>query len=73
MKAAEQAALQGALALDQLQARGLVDDTRVAETLVNRRAGKLGSMRMRLPAAICFGHKETQAIVCCGTCRTTAG
>ena len=36
-----------ALALDQLQARGLVDDTRVAETLVNRRAGKLGGMRMR--------------------------
>ena len=36
-----------ALALDQLQARGLVDDTRVAETLVNRRAAKLGGMRMR--------------------------
>lgn len=36
-----------ALALDQLQARGLVDDARVAETLVNRRAGKLGGMRMR--------------------------
>ena len=36
-----------ALALDQLQARGLVDDTRVAETLVNRRSGKLGGMRMR--------------------------
>jgi regulatory protein len=36
-----------ALALDQLQARGLVDDTRVAETLVNRRASKLGGMRMR--------------------------
>jgi regulatory protein len=25
----------------------LVDDTRVAETLVNRRAGKLGGMRLR--------------------------
>ena len=36
-----------ALALDQLQARGLVDDARVAETLVNRRSGKLGGMRMR--------------------------
>jgi regulatory protein len=36
-----------ALALDQLQARGLVDDARVAETLVNRRAGKLGGMRLR--------------------------
>jgi len=36
-----------AQALDQLQARGLVNDTRVAETLVNRRAGKLGGMRMR--------------------------
>lgn len=36
-----------AQALAQLEARGLVDDTRVAETLVNRRAGKLGSMRLR--------------------------
>lgn len=36
-----------ALALDQLQARGLVDDARVAETLINRRAGKLGGMRLR--------------------------
>ena len=36
-----------AQALDQLQARGLVDDARVAETLVNRRSGKLGGMRMR--------------------------
>jgi len=34
-------------ALAELEARGLVDDTRVAETLVNRRAGKLGGMRMR--------------------------
>jgi regulatory protein len=34
-------------ALAQLEARGLVDDTRVAETLVNRRAGKLGGMRLR--------------------------
>jgi regulatory protein len=33
--------------LAQLEARGLVDDTRVAETLVNRRAGKLGGMRLR--------------------------
>jgi len=34
-------------ALAQLEARGLVDDTRVAETLVNRRAGKLGGIRLR--------------------------
>jgi regulatory protein len=36
-----------ALALDQLQARGWVDDSRVAETLVNRRAPKLGGLRLR--------------------------
>jgi len=36
-----------ALALAQLQAKGLVDDARVVETLVNRRAGKLGGMRLR--------------------------
>ena len=36
-----------AQAVAQLEARGLVDDSRVAETLVNRRAGKLGSMRLR--------------------------
>jgi len=34
-------------ALAQLEAKGLVDDTRVAETLVNRRAIKLGGMRLR--------------------------
>lgn len=34
-------------ALAQLEAKGLVDDTRVVETLVNRRAGKLGGMRLR--------------------------
>ena len=34
-------------ALAQLAAKGLVDDTRVVETLVNRRAGKLGGMRLR--------------------------
>ena len=34
-------------ALAQLEARGLVSDTRVVETLVNRRAGKLGGMRLR--------------------------
>jgi regulatory protein len=37
-------------ALAQLEAKGLVDDTRVAETLVNRRAGKLGGMRQELQA-----------------------
>jgi regulatory protein len=36
-----------AQALAQLEAKGLVDDTRVVETLVNRRAGKLGGMRLR--------------------------
>ncbi len=34
-------------ALAQLEAKGLVDDTRVVETLVNRRAGKLGGLRLR--------------------------
>jgi regulatory protein len=36
-----------ALALAQLEAQGLISDTRVVETLVNRRAGKLGGMRLR--------------------------
>ncbi|MFM7697537.1 MAG: recombination regulator RecX [Limnohabitans sp.] len=36
-----------AQALAQLEARGLVDDTRVAETVVNRRASKWGSARLR--------------------------
>lgn len=34
-------------ALAQLEAKGWVDDARVVETLVNRRAGKLGGMRLR--------------------------
>jgi regulatory protein len=34
-------------ALAQLEAKGLMSDARVAETLVNRRASKLGSMRLR--------------------------
>jgi regulatory protein len=34
-------------ALAQLEAKGLVDDARVVETLVNRRAGKLGGLRLR--------------------------
>lgn len=34
-------------ALAQLEAKGLLDDTRVAETLVNRRADKWGGMRLR--------------------------
>lgn len=33
--------------LDELQARGFIDDQRVAESLVHRRAGKLGAMRIR--------------------------
>ena len=34
-------------ALAQLEAKGLVDDARVVETLVNRRVGKLGASRLR--------------------------
>ena len=34
-------------ALAQLEAKGLVDDARVVETLVNRRSGKLGATRLR--------------------------
>ena len=34
-------------ALGQLKAKGLVSDERVVETLVNRRAGKLGANRLR--------------------------
>lgn len=33
--------------LADLETRGLLDDHRVAETLVNRRAGKLGGLRLR--------------------------
>ena len=36
-----------AQALAQLEAKGLVSDARVAESLVNRRASKLGGMRLR--------------------------
>ncbi len=34
-------------ALAQLEAKGLIDDTRVVETLVNRRSSKLGASRLR--------------------------
>ena len=34
-------------ALAQLEAKGLVDDARVVENLVNRRSGKLGATRLR--------------------------
>ena len=34
-------------ALAQLEAKGLVNDARVVETLVNRRSGKLGASRLR--------------------------
>ena len=34
-------------ALAQLEAKGLVDDARVVETLVNRRSSKLGASRLR--------------------------
>jgi regulatory protein len=33
--------------LDDLQARGFIDHERVAESVLNRRAGKLGAMRIR--------------------------
>lgn len=36
-----------ALALAQLEAKGLVDDARVVETLLNRRSSKLGASRLR--------------------------
>ena len=34
-------------ALDELQARGFIDEQRVADSLVHRRAGKLGAGRIR--------------------------
>ena len=34
-------------ALDELQAKGFISDERAAESVVHRRAGKLGSMRLR--------------------------
>ena len=46
-----------ALALDQLQARGLVDDTRVAETLVNRRAAAAWASASR-PSGNRFGDQN---------------
>ncbi len=33
--------------LDDLQAKGFIDDARVAESVVHRRAGKLGAARIR--------------------------
>jgi regulatory protein len=33
--------------LDELQAKGFIDHTRVAESLIHRRAGKLGAARIR--------------------------
>ncbi len=34
-------------ALDELQARGFISDERAAESVLHRRAGKLGAMRLR--------------------------
>ena len=34
-------------ALDELQAKGFISDERAAESVLHRRAGKLGSMRLR--------------------------
>jgi len=33
--------------LDELQAKGFIDERRVAESVLHRRAGKLGAMRIR--------------------------
>jgi regulatory protein len=43
----EQEPGQLALVLDELQAKGFIDHQRVAESVVHRRAGKLGAMRIR--------------------------
>ena len=47
LKAAEASPEEVEQALKQLEAKGLVDDTRVVESLVNRRSGKLGASRLR--------------------------
>ncbi len=48
-KLAEHEAQPGELrqALDELQAKGFISDERAAESVVHRRAGKLGAMRLR--------------------------
>jgi len=43
----EEAPGQIARVLDELQAKGFIDHQRVAESVVHRRAGKLGAMRIR--------------------------
>jgi regulatory protein len=47
LRAAEASPEEVEQALKQLEAKGLVDDTRVVESLVNRRSGKLGASRLR--------------------------
>ncbi len=47
LKAAQASPEEVEQALAQLEAKGLVDDARVVETLVNRRSGKLGASRLR--------------------------
>ena len=47
LTAAQASPEEGEQALAQLEAKGLVNDARVVETLVNRRSGKLGASRLR--------------------------
>jgi len=47
LKAADASSEEVEQALAQLAAKGLVDDARVVETLVNRRSSKLGASRLR--------------------------
>ena len=47
LKAAQASPEEVEQALAQLEAKGLVNDARVVETLVNRRSGKLGASRLR--------------------------
>jgi len=47
LAAHEQEAGQLACVLDELQGKGFIDHSRVAESVLNRRAGKLGAARIR--------------------------
>ena len=71
LKAAQASPEEVEQALAQLEAKGLVNDARVVETLVNRRSGKLGASRLRqelqakgvsaeLVAETMAGLKETE-------------
>lgn len=47
LKAFEEVPGELALALDDLEAKGFINEQRVLESVVHRRAGKLGAMRIR--------------------------